>query len=57
VRDVAYESLLRRKRPAAHRRVAEGLRAIHPGADDEFAELLAFHHEAAGDTDLAVAAL
>ena len=49
LRDVTYESVLRRRRRDYHRRAAEWL--ILAGADrvDEFADLIAGHFAAAGD--------
>jgi tetratricopeptide (TPR) repeat protein len=42
-RDVAYESLPRRERPASHRAVARWLEATTGERAGEFAELLAYH--------------
>ena len=53
VREVAYELMLHRRRPAAHRRVAEGLLELHPGEEADMAEMLAHHFAAAGDDDRA----
>jgi adenylate cyclase len=53
VRDVAYGLLLHRRRPLAHRRVAEALLELHPGDEADNAEMLAHHFEAAGDADRA----
>lgn len=49
LRDVTYESVLRRLRRTYHRRSAEWL--IYAGGDrvDEFADLIAAHYAAAGD--------
>ena len=55
VRDVAYGLLLHRRRPIAHRRVAEALLELHPGEEAANAEMLAHHFEAAGDTERAAA--
>ena len=53
VREVAYGLLLHRRRPTAHRRVAEGLLELHPGEEAEMAEMLAHHFDAAGDHERA----
>lgn len=53
VRDVAYGLLLHRRRPVAHHRVAEALLELHPGEEDENADMLAYHFEAAGDAEQA----
>ena len=49
VRTVAYESQLSATRAQAHRRLAAAIVASDPDAADENAELIATHHEAAGD--------
>jgi hypothetical protein len=48
-RDVAYESIPRRDRAAAHRIVAAWLEATAGGRAVEFAELLAYHYATAVD--------
>jgi class 3 adenylate cyclase/tetratricopeptide (TPR) repeat protein len=48
-RDVAYESLPRRDRPAAHARVAEWIEATFGERRGEVVELLAHHFDLAGD--------
>ena len=48
-RDVAYESLPRRDRPAAHARVGEWIEATFGERRGEVAELLAHHFDLAGD--------
>jgi len=53
VRDVAYESLLRRTRRAMHAAVARALQAAR-GVADAQPELVAYHLEAAGEPDVAV---
>jgi class 3 adenylate cyclase/tetratricopeptide (TPR) repeat protein len=53
-RDVAYDSILRRRRPAAHRAVAEGLLALEPDRVAENADLLAHHFEESDDPPLAI---
>ncbi len=54
VRDAAYEMQLRSERPHRHRVVAEASIALR--GPDAQPESLAFHHERAGDGDLAAAA-
>jgi class 3 adenylate cyclase len=54
VREVAYDSLLRRRRPPAHRAVAEALLELEPEKRDENADLLAHHFEASDDPPLAM---
>ena len=48
-RDVAYESLPRRERPAAHARVGEWIERTFGERRSEVAELLAHHFDLAGD--------
>lgn len=52
LREVTYESVLRRERAALHKKAAEWLReqAEHAGRLDEFAGLLGEHFERAGET-------
>jgi class 3 adenylate cyclase/tetratricopeptide (TPR) repeat protein len=52
-RDVAYETLPRRERPAAHARVAEWIEGAFGERRLEVAELLAHHFDLAGDRDRA----
>jgi adenylate cyclase len=47
--EVAYQSQLRERRAAVHRRVAEALEELYPDKLDERSALLAQHWEAAGD--------
>jgi class 3 adenylate cyclase len=54
VRDVAYDSVLRRRRPAAHRAVAEALLALEPDRVADNADLLAHHLEEGDEPHLAV---
>ena len=54
IRDVAYNGILRRRRPAAHRAVAEALIELEPDSVDENAELLAHHYERSDRPELAV---
>jgi class 3 adenylate cyclase len=54
VREVAYDSVLRRRRPAAHRAVADALLALEPDHVAENADLLAHHFEEGDDPPLAV---
>jgi tetratricopeptide (TPR) repeat protein len=48
--DVAYRSLLRERRVAVHRRVAEGLAELRAGELDEQAALIAHHWEQAEES-------
>lgn len=50
VREVAYQSILHRRRPAYHRRVAEALLA-QQGDSEGITELLAHHYLSADDPD------
>ncbi|MEY2461125.1 MAG: hypothetical protein QOG30_2955, partial [Acidimicrobiaceae bacterium] len=45
VREVAYESILRRRRPRLHRAVAEALLKLEPDHADDNVELIASHYE------------
>ncbi len=47
--DSAYQSLLRARRRAIHRRVAECFERLYPDRQDEYAGLLARHYAEAGD--------
>lgn len=53
LRSVVYDSVLRRRRPEFHRRVADGLVEMHPGDEAAMAELLGFHYEQARDAERA----
>jgi class 3 adenylate cyclase len=57
VRQVAYDSILRRRRPAAHRTVADALVALEPDHLEDNADLLAHHFEASDDPALAISHL
>jgi len=48
IQEVAYETQLRSRRARLHAAVAEAIEYFDWGKLDEFAGLLAFHHEAAG---------
>jgi class 3 adenylate cyclase/tetratricopeptide (TPR) repeat protein len=48
-RDVAYASLPRTRRPEAHAKAGEWIEEVTKGRSEEFAEILAYHFEAAGD--------
>ena len=48
-RDVAYASLPRARRPQAHAAIGSWVEEVTRGRDEEFAEILAFHFEMAGD--------
>lgn len=52
--DAAYQSLLRTRRRALHRRVAESFESLYPDRLDENAAALAHHYVEAGDVDKAV---
>ncbi|MGH9246692.1 MAG: adenylate/guanylate cyclase domain-containing protein, partial [Acidimicrobiales bacterium] len=54
VREVAYQSILRRRRPAAHRAVADALLDLEPDRIDENAELLAHHYASSDEPALAL---
>lgn len=51
--EVAYGSLLLKKRSEIHRHVAQSLEGVFSGRLDEFAALLAQHYEQAGDNEKA----
>jgi tetratricopeptide (TPR) repeat protein len=51
---VAYDSILRRRRPAAHRAVAEALLDLEPERVEENADLLAHHLEESDDPPAAI---
>ena len=53
LRDAAYDTLLRSKREALHRKVAEALHRENPVPNDKVVAELAFHYEAARDYPLA----
>lgn len=50
-RDVAYASLPHARRPEAHARAGEWIEDVTQGRAEEFAEILAHHFEAAGDSE------
>ena len=54
VREVAYSSILLRRRPIYHRRVGEALLTLNLDKDEEVAELLAHHFEEGEDVPRAV---
>ena len=54
VRQVAYDSILNRRRPAAHRAVADALVDLEPDHFAENADLLAHHFEHSDDPPLAM---
>jgi class 3 adenylate cyclase/tetratricopeptide (TPR) repeat protein len=54
VREVAYDSILRRRRPAMHRAVAESLVRLEPRRLADNVELLASHFELSDEPSLAV---
>jgi class 3 adenylate cyclase/tetratricopeptide (TPR) repeat protein len=54
VREVAYDSILRRRRPRLHRAVAEALVALEPGRVDDNVELIASHYEMCDEPALAI---
>jgi TOMM system kinase/cyclase fusion protein len=49
LRDAAYETMVRSRRSALHRRAGETLRALYPDVEAQRPELLAHHFEQAGD--------
>lgn len=52
VRDVIYESVSARERRQLHRQIAQMvLESVPAGREVDVAEALAYHHEAAGDTE------
>jgi len=57
IQESAYRSLLREKRQAAHRRLAEILAADHAGESGGAPEILAYHYEQAGAAGEAIAQL
>ncbi|MEY2453386.1 MAG: hypothetical protein QOD92_2960 [Acidimicrobiaceae bacterium] len=54
VREVAYESILRRRRPRLHRAVADSLLALEPEHADDNVELIASHYELSDEPELAI---
>jgi tetratricopeptide (TPR) repeat protein len=54
VREVAYSSILLRRRPTYHRKVGEALLTLNLDKDEEVAELLAHHFEEGEDVPRAV---
>jgi class 3 adenylate cyclase/tetratricopeptide (TPR) repeat protein len=54
VREVAYESILRRRRPRLHRAVADALLALEPDRADDNVELIASHYELSDEPQLAI---
>ncbi|MEY2448383.1 MAG: hypothetical protein QOH79_1859, partial [Acidimicrobiaceae bacterium] len=54
VREVAYESILRRRRPRLHRAVAEALLELEPDRADDNVELIASHYELSDEPALAI---
>ena len=54
VREVAYESILRRRRPRLHRAVAESLLALEPERVDDNVELIASHYALSDEPALAI---
>jgi len=54
VREVAYESILRRRRPRLHRAVAEALLQLEPERADDNVELIASHYELSDEPALAI---
>ena len=51
IRDVAYATIPRARRPAAHAAVMHWIEEMTHGRDEEFAEILAHHAGEAGDTE------
>lgn|GEM_PF-838924 len=54
VREVAYSSILRRRRPSMHRAVADALLRLEPDRTEDNVELLATHYELSDDPVLAI---
>ncbi|MEY2433213.1 MAG: hypothetical protein QOC92_2938, partial [Acidimicrobiaceae bacterium] len=54
VREVAYESILRRRRPRLHRAVADALLRMEPHRADDNVELIASHYELSDEPALAI---
>ena len=54
VREVAYDSILRRRRPRMHRAVAEALCRLEPDRAADNVELIASHYELSDEPALAV---
>ena len=52
-REVAYNTLLLRRRSSLHQRIAAAIERMYRGRLQSFAELLAYHYEHAGDNELA----
>ena len=52
-REVAYNSLLFRRRSALHQRIASAIERVYSNRLQSFAEALAYHYEQAGNNELA----
>ncbi len=57
VREVAYDSILRRRRPRLHRAVADALLALEPDRAADNVELIASHYELSDEPALAISHL
>jgi class 3 adenylate cyclase/tetratricopeptide (TPR) repeat protein len=51
IKDVAYASIPKSRRPDAHRAVLDWIETVTRGRDEEFSELMAHHATAAGDAE------
>jgi class 3 adenylate cyclase/tetratricopeptide (TPR) repeat protein len=54
VRDTAYASMLKSQRALRHRQIAAALEQVEPETVAAQPELLAYHHQEAGDLELAI---
>jgi adenylate cyclase len=54
IREVAYDSILRRRRPRLHRAVADALQRLEPEHSAENVELIASHYELSDEPALAI---
>ena len=54
VQDAAYESLLKQERRRLHVAVAEAIQDLHPDTSDELQGMLAWHFDAAGESNRAL---
>jgi class 3 adenylate cyclase/tetratricopeptide (TPR) repeat protein len=52
--EVAYNSLLARRRKAIHRKIAEAIETLYPERLEEFYEMLAYHYSRSEDTQRAL---
>ncbi|NIQ90665.1 MAG: hypothetical protein GWN33_10145, partial [Gammaproteobacteria bacterium] len=52
--DVAYDSLLLKRRKEIHEKIGEAIEALYPDRLEEHYELLAYHYGRSANTDKAV---